>query len=46
MNERWFEDSDAVTRRMCSGVNGYLIQELVRATGHCDADVADLFRQG
>ena len=46
VNDRWFGDADAETRGVCSGVNGCLFQELVRAAGHCDANVADIFRYG
>ena len=45
-NDAWFGDADNITRNVCKGINGYLMQELVQASGHCDKNVANLFRQG
>ena len=42
----WFQKCDGITKGVSAGVNGYLLQELLRASGHCDPDAADLFRDG
>ena len=42
----WFERCDDITRSVSKGVNGYLLQELLSASHHCDVAVADLFRDG
>ena len=42
----WFERCDDITRGVSKGVNGYLLQELLSASHHCDVAAADLFRDG
>ena len=42
----WFERCDNITRGVGKGVNGYLLQELLSASQHCDVAAADLFRDG
>ena len=44
--DHWFADCDEITKRVTEGVNGYLLEELLRASGHCDTAVVDLFRKG
>ena len=46
MCEQWFSRCDATTRRVSEGVNGYLMQELLTASRHCDLAVVELFRHG
>jgi len=45
-NAWWFEQCDEVTKKACDGVSGFLFQELLRASRHCDLQVTELFRQG
>ena len=46
-NEWWLQQKgDAITYGISREVSGFLLQELARASGHCDAQVAELFRQG
>ena len=45
-NAHWFRESDVVTKKVCEGVNGFLFQELLWASDHCDLEVVELFRQG
>ena len=42
----WFERCDDITRGVSKGVNGFLLQELLCASRHCDVAAADLFRDG
>jgi hypothetical protein len=42
----WFQRCDGITKGVSAGVNGYLLQELLCASGHCDPAAADLFRNG
>jgi hypothetical protein len=42
----WFSKCDDATKRVSSGVNGYLLQELLRASSHRDLAAADLFKNG
>ena len=42
----WFQLRDAITKGVSAGVNGFLLQELLCASGHCDLAAADLFREG
>jgi hypothetical protein len=42
----WFRDCDAITKKVTEGVNGFLMQELLVASGHCDVGAVELFRQG
>ena len=45
-NAHWFEQCDEITKKVSEGVNGFLFQELLWASDHCDLEVAELFRQG
>jgi hypothetical protein len=45
-NAHWFSQCDAVMKQVCEGVNGFLFQELLWASQHCDLEVVELFRQG
>lgn len=42
----WFSKCDEVTKKVSCGVNGFLLQELLRASHHSDLAAADLFRDG
>ena len=42
----WFHGCDDITKAVSKTVNGFLFQELLAASGHADAKVADLFRTG
>ena len=42
----WFRNSDETVKQVAEGVNGYLFEELIRASKHRDTSAAELFRQG
>ena len=44
--QQWFGQCDDGIKRVSEGVNGYLLQELLRASRHCDLAVVELFRKG
>ncbi len=43
--QQWFRQCDDGIKRVSEGVNGYLLQELLRASRHCDLAVVELFRE-
>ena len=45
-NDAWLEGVDAITYSISKGVSGFLLQELVAASAHCDENVSELFRDG
>ena len=46
-NDTWLrKESDAITYEISKGVSGFLLQELVLTSAHCDSEVAELFRKG
>ena len=44
--EAWFRQCDEVTKKVSAGVNGYLFEELLRASHYTDMAVVELFRFG
>ena len=46
-NDLWLRaKADDITYCISEGVSGFLLQELVLASEHCDVEVAELFREG
>ena len=46
-NDAWLKaEADEIMYPISKDVSGFLLQELVHASGHCDPEVADLFRKG
>ena len=45
-NAHWFGECDEVTKAVSQGVNGFLFQELLCASHHCEPAAAELFRRG
>ena len=46
-NDLWLRaKADDITYCISKGVSGFLLQELVLASEHCDLEVAELFREG
>ena len=46
-NNLWLRaKADDITYCISEGVSGFLLQELVLASEHCDVEVAELFREG
>ena len=45
-NAHWFQECDEITKQVSQGVNGFLFQELVCASRHCDQGAVELFRTG
>ena len=46
-NDAWLKaGADEITYPISKDVSGFLLQELVHASGHCDPEVAELFRKG
>ncbi len=43
---QWFSGCDATTLAVSGTMNGYLLQELVTVSGHCDTECANFFRSG
>ena len=44
--DKWFCDDDAEIRRVCKGVNGHLLEVLLRAAQYPDIDCLNLLRHG
>ena len=44
--EHWFRNCDPIIQKVSEGVNGYLLQELLTASHHCDVAAVELFRTG
>ena len=42
----WLQGADAATQRVAAAANGYLFSVLLRACGHCDAECANLLKDG
>ena len=42
----WFRDCDEIIKQVTEGANGYLLEELIRASKHPDTSAAELLRQG
>ena len=42
----WFGDCDDITKQVTEEANGCLLEELIRASNHCDASAAELLRKG
>ena len=42
----WFSRCDEITKSVSKDVNGFLLQELLSVSRHCDTAAADLFRDG
>ena len=43
--DAWYRDADPIVKQVAGGVNAPLLQQLLRECGHCDADVAEMFRE-
>ena len=44
--DNWFNGCDAGVKRVAAGVNGPLMELLVKETGHCDAQCPLIFKHG
>lgn len=42
----WFRNSDAKIKRVASGVNGPMLEQLLKGSQYCDCDCANLLREG
>ena len=44
--EKWFDGCDKIVAKVATEVNGPLLEQLLTASGYCDAACTELFRKG
>jgi len=43
---QWFQQSDEIIKKVTEGVNGFLFEQLLKASHYRDTAAVELFRQG
>ena len=43
---QWFRNSDEIIKKVTEGVNGFLFEQLLKASHYRDTAAVELFRQG